>query len=157
MTATPFFSSLKCDIYPNRILIVCRLLIAVTLSLFVVNQAEAVDFSANTPAIKELRQSLKQRHSQLRPYLNNGAIGLANNGLITLRDAKMIPLSDRQSINRLIAADNQDRNALYREIALANNHPEWENEIRTTFSERWVSWAQSGWWYQKPDGSWHKK
>jgi uncharacterized protein YdbL (DUF1318 family) len=74
-----------------------------------------------------------------------------------MRDANAVPLAARQSVNGLIAAENQDRNALYREIARANSHPEWEADIRSTFGQRWIELARSGWWYQGADGGWVKK
>ena len=51
-----------------------------------------------------------------------------------------------------------DRNNLYRAIAAANGHPEWESDIRTTFAERWAAQgAQSGWYSQDESGAWKKK
>jgi len=55
------------------------------------------------------------------------------------------------------ADENRDRSALYREIARGNSHPEWEEEVRSTFAGRWIDKAQSGWWVQAPNGSWSKK
>lgn len=137
--------------------ITLRLMVLVLgLSLWI-GQVEAADFEANTPAVTRLKQSMKQRHSELELYYDSGAIGFTRDGLIALRDANAVPLSGRQSVNMLVAAENQDRNALYREIALANNHPEWESSIRSTFSQRWITSARPGWWYQQADGSWQKK
>ena len=34
------------------------------------------------------------------------------------------------------------------EIARANNHPEWEADIRKTFAKRWIDNAPKGWWYE---------
>jgi len=55
-----------------------------------------------------------------------------------------------------VADDNRDRNAVYREIAVANGHPEWESQIRDVFAKQWVASARSGWWYQQ-GGSWRQK
>ena len=68
-----------------------------------------------------------------------------------------MPLKDRQGVNALVAAEQGDRNALYKEIAIANGHPEWESEVRSTFAQRWVQKAQGGWWYQDAGGGWAKK
>ena len=57
----------------------------------------------------------------------------------------------------LVGAENQDRVALYREIAHANGHPDWEGDIRAKFGERWVAKAQAGWWVQDTTGAWRKK
>jgi uncharacterized protein YdbL (DUF1318 family) len=111
----------------------------------------------DTPAISSLRQSMQQRHSQLETYYERGAVGLTRDGLIAMRDANALPLAARQPVNALIAAENQDRNALYREIARANSHPEWEADIRATFGQRWIDLARPGWWYQATNGSWVRK
>jgi uncharacterized protein YdbL (DUF1318 family) len=55
-----------------------------------------------------------------------------------------------------VADDNRDRKAVYREIAVANGHPEWEAQIRDVFARQWVASARPGWWYQQ-GGSWTQK
>lgn len=110
----------------------------------------------NTPAITALKQSMQQRHVQLAPLYESGAVGLAADGNVALRDASGIPLAQRGQVNALVAAENADRAALYREIARANAHPEWESEVRKTFAERWIERAQPGWWVQR-GGNWTRK
>jgi hypothetical protein len=117
--------------------------------------AEA-DLDVNTPAINALKGAMQARHSQLAPHYLSGAIGLTKDGLIAIRDATAVPLKDRGGINSLVAAENADRTALYKEIASANKHPEWEGGIRDTFAGRWIDKAQAGWWYQGASG-WVKK
>lgn len=117
----------------------------------------AADLEINTPAIGSLKMTMQQRHDQLAGYYASGAVGLTRNGLIALRDAALVPLAQRQAVNGLVAAENQDRQALYREIARANGHPEWEEEIRATFAQRWVQKAAPGWWYQNQSGAWVRK
>ncbi|MDX1572583.1 MAG: YdbL family protein [Methylophaga sp.] len=118
-------------------------------------QAQA-DMNINSPAINALQAKMKARHEQLQPFYQSGAIGLTQDGLITLRDAKAVPLKDRNLVNTLIAEENQDRKALYAEIARANGHPEWQADIQETFARRWISNAAKGWWYQQ-NGSWQQK
>jgi uncharacterized protein YdbL (DUF1318 family) len=60
-------------------------------------------------------------------------------------------------MNTAVADDNRDRNALYREIAVANGHAEWEAQIRETFAQQWVASARAGWWYQDASGAWKQK
>ena len=117
--------------------------------------AEA-DLDVNTPAINALKASMQARHSQLAAHYSSGAIGLTKDGLIAVHDATAVPLKDRGGINSLVAEENADRNKLYKEIASANKHPEWEGGIRDTFAGRWIDKAQAGWWYQGKDG-WAKK
>jgi uncharacterized protein YdbL (DUF1318 family) len=116
----------------------------------------AADLEINTPAISALQNSMQARHGQLVNFYASGAVGLTKDGLIAVKDASAVPLKDRQSLNSLVAAENADRNKLYKEIAAANAHPEWEAEIRSTFAQRWVQKAQSGWYYQDGSG-WAKR
>lgn len=111
----------------------------------------------NTPAITSLKGAMQSRHGQLAPYYASGAVGIARDGSIVLRDANAIPLAQRQSATGLVAAENNDRAALYREIARANGHPEWEAEVRSTFGQRWADKAQPGWFVQNTAGQWSQK
>ena len=115
------------------------------------------DISVNTPAIQQLRASMEKRHKKLAPYYNSGAIGMTRNGELAMRDQKLVPMQERNSLKNLISKENKDRSALYKEIAKANGHPEWEAEIRGTFAKRWVGNAPSGWWYQNKQGAWKQK
>ncbi len=115
-----------------------------------------VDLEISTPAINKLKNSMRSRHEQLVEFYNAGAVGLTGDGLIDVRDAKLVGLSERNRVKQLVELENRDRNALYREIALANGHPEWEPDIRATFSRRWVSNSEAGWWFQSPTG-WQQK
>jgi uncharacterized protein YdbL (DUF1318 family) len=119
--------------------------------------AAQANLEINTPAIAALKSSMQQRHTQLLPLYSSGAVGLTRDGNVALRDANTVPLAQRAQVNGLIAAENQDRAALYREIAQANKHPEWESEIRTTFAQRWIDRAQPGWYYQNASGAWVRK
>jgi len=119
------------------------------------NAAEA-DISINTPAIRQLKAKMEQRHRELAAYYASGAVGMTGDGRITLRDQKLVPLKERNSIKGLVSQENRDRDALYAEIARANDHPEWESDIRQTFARRWVANARSGWWYMD-GGTWKQK
>ncbi|MDJ0871061.1 MAG: YdbL family protein [Gammaproteobacteria bacterium] len=121
-----------------------------------VAQAASADINISTPAIKKIEASMRNRHRQLVQHYNSGAVGLTQDGLVAVRDPKAVPLKARGQVNTLIAAENRDRNALYREIAKANGQPQWEADIRATFARRWIERAQGGWWYQA-GGGWRQK
>lgn len=120
-------------------------------------QAQAADLNVSTPAIRQLTQSMEARHAQLKKYYDAGAIGLTRDGLVEVRDQNLVPLPERNAVRKLVADENADRANLYREIATANGHPEWETDIRTTFAERWASKASPGWYYQDRSGAWKQK
>jgi uncharacterized protein YdbL (DUF1318 family) len=114
------------------------------------------DLEINTPAIRALTAAMKARHDALEPHYRSGALGQAANGEVVLRDASQVPLAQRAKVNALVAAENADRAALYREIARANGHPEWQDEIRATFAERFIARAPAGWWVERA-GGWERK
>lgn len=125
---------------------------------FLVPTAHAqADLNISTPAVRQLTQSMESRHSQLKKFYDSGAVGLTRDGLVEVRDQNLIPLPERNLARKLVADENADRSNLYREIATANGHPEWESDIRSTFAERWVSKAAPGWYYQDGGGNWTKK
>lgn len=120
--------------------------------LAALNAYAAADLRVDTPGVNAVKHSMHARHESLEPYLDSGAIGLTMDGMLEFRDPASVPLAARQTVNALVAAENQDRAALYAEIANANGHPEWQSEIRSTFAQRWISRAHSGWWVMSDQG-----
>jgi hypothetical protein len=118
--------------------------------------AAAADLEVNTPAITAIKNSMQARHTQLGPFYSSGAIGLTKDGLITVKDANAVPLAQRGALTGLVKDENADRSKLYKEISVANGHPEWQAEIQSTFAGRWIDKAQSGWWVQGA-GGWAQK
>ena len=118
--------------------------------------AEA-DININTPAISALRNSLKARAGSLKPHYASGAVGLTSNANVQIRDQSLIALKDRNQVKKLISDENKERGALYAEIARANDHPEWEADIRATFARVWVEEVAAGTWYQDANGAWAQK
>ena len=118
--------------------------------------AQNVDFNASSPQIEQIKARMASRFGELRPFLDSGAVGLTGDGLVAVHDANAASLAERARMNQLVNAENKDRKALYQAIADANNQPGWAGQIQKTFAERWISQAQSGWWYQS-GGSWKKK
>jgi hypothetical protein len=120
--------------------------------------AQEADITIRTPAIQAIQDRMAARfQTGLQPHFDSGALGFGNDGRVVLRDPTRVGLRDRVSVSQLVADENRDRDAVYREIAVANNHPEWEAQIRETFARQWVASARAGWWYQAADGSWKQK
>jgi uncharacterized protein YdbL (DUF1318 family) len=128
---------------------------------FVVPSAEAQqqpEIEINTPQINAIKSRMADRQRQtLGPLFDAGAIGFTADGFVAVRDRAAVPLNERRSLESAVADENRDRKAVYREIAVANGHPEWEEEIQQTFSRQWVQNARPGWYYQSSDGSWRQK
>jgi len=123
-----------------------------------VAHAQSANIDIKTPAIQAIQARMAQRfQSQLQAHFDSGALGFTRDGLIVVREPGKLPLSARVGVNQQVADDNRDRNAVYREIAVANGHPEWEGQIREIFASQWIASARSGWWYQDNGGNWKQK
>jgi len=120
--------------------------------------AQSPDIDINTPQIQAIKERMRERQSEhLAAWFDAGAIGFSNDGLVEIRDRSAVSLSERRNLERVVSEENADRNAVYREIAIANGHPEWEGDIRQTFARQWIANARSGWYYQTQDGNWTQK
>jgi len=116
------------------------------------------DITIETPAIQAIQARMKDRFdSVLRAHFDAGALGFSNDGLVSVRDASKIELKDRVAANQAVAEQNRDAKAVYREVAVANNHAEWEAQIRGVFAKQWIDSAKGGWWYQDAGGGWKQK
>ncbi len=126
---------------------------------FLISSAHAqVNINISSPAIVEITNRMKSRYdNNLKAYLDNGVIGFSNQGFIEILNAKSLGLKDRQKAKKLVADENRDRRALYREMAVANGHPDWEQAIQNVFVKTWEDQAHKGWKYQNADGSWLTK
>lgn len=119
---------------------------------------ERADVNIKTPAIQAIQGRMADRfRNQLQAGFDAGALGLTRDGMIEVRDAAKLALKDRVATTQAVADDNRDRRAVYKEIAVANGHPEWEDQIRSTFAQQWIASARSGWWYQDAGGGWKQK
>ena len=121
-------------------------------------QAQQAEIEINTPQINAIKARMAQRQRQhLDSMFDAGAIGFSSDGLVTIRDRSAVPLSERRSLESVVADENRDRKAVYREIAVANGHPEWEKDIQNTFAKEWAGNARRGWYYQDSSGAWRQK
>ncbi len=116
----------------------------------------AADLDVNTPAVAAVKASMQSRHIQLLPHYQSGAVGLTADGFVAVKEAGLVPLSQRSALAALVKDENADRARLYQGMAAANGHPEWAGEIQRTFAQRWMDKAQAGWFVQR-DGQWVRK
>ena len=120
--------------------------------------AQSADINVQTPQIQAIQARMRDRFaSVLAKYCTSGAVGFTRDGLVAVRDAAGLALADRAGVNAAVADENRDRQAVYREIALANGHAEWEKQIRDTFAKQWIQQARPGWYYQDTGGAWKQK
>ena len=120
--------------------------------------AQEADINISNPAIRALKDSIKNRSGSIKPFMDRGNVGLTKEGLLAVRTTDGLSLKERAEVQQLVDAENRDRESLYLEIAKANNFPlESVAKIRSIFARSWVEQAQSGWWIQDAQGNWQKK
>lgn len=118
-------------------------------------QAQEADINVSTAAIRALKESMRKRAEQLKPFLKAGRVGIGRDGMLAIRALDGVPLSEQATIRRLVEAENRDRASLYREIAEANSFAsDRVPDIQRIFAETWIDKAEKGWPIQMPDGTW---
>lgn len=117
----------------------------------------AQDINVSTPEIRAIREAMKQRAASLFPYLDAGQVGLSRDGLLKMRSSDGLDLRGRSEANRLVSAENGDRQRLYTEIARANGFVDRAGEVQSIFAESWQQQAAAGWFIEQTDGSWKRR
>jgi uncharacterized protein YdbL (DUF1318 family) len=117
-----------------------------------------INIEVSTPAIRALKDSMRERFPQLKPFYDKGSIGENNVGLLETRDISGLNLKEKADLNRLVDSENKDRKSLYTEIIKANKLGQ-ENllQVQKIFANSWRDKSQSGWWIQNDKGGWEKK
>jgi len=120
--------------------------------------AQEADINVSNPAIRALKDSIKNRSAAIKPYMDKGNIGINKDGLLAVRSEDGLNLKDRADGKQLIDAENRDREALYAEIAKANNIANDSiPKIKAIFAKSWMDQARPGWWIQDASGTWKQK
>jgi uncharacterized protein YdbL (DUF1318 family) len=120
--------------------------------------AAPLDIDVSTPAIRGLKDSMKNRFPALQPFYGMGVLGETSKGFVEIRNADALSLKDRADLNRLSQQENSDRSALYAEILRANKlGPDMMAQTQRLFANSWRAKSQPGWWIQQDNGQWVKK
>ncbi len=114
--------------------------------------AYAAELKESSPKVKELADKMRERQPKIEALKKQGAIGEDNRGYVTLRDSEAIADAEKKNeAQQLVAAENADRKALYREIATDNAD---QNVTLTTveriFAQRRLMRAAAGEVFQLP-------
>jgi uncharacterized protein YdbL (DUF1318 family) len=135
-----------------------RRVAAVSLAFVTEAHAQEADINVSNPAIRALRESIKRRSDSLKPYMDKGNAGINRDGLLTVRSTDGLNLKERAEVQQLVSAENRDREALYAEIAKANDIArESVPKIKAIFAKSWIEQARPGWWIEDAQGNWKRK
>ena len=114
--------------------------------------------SVSNPTIRAIKDSLKQRFPELRPFYDGGHVGESNTGFVEVRDDGALSLKDKAALRGLVRDENSDRTKLYAEVAMALGIEESQiGRIQKIFAASWIDNAAPGWWVQNEAGEWAKK
>lgn len=127
--------------------------------LFVPSVARAESATeVSNAVIRKIKEKMKKRYPQLVPYFNAGNIGEDNRGFLSLRNVSGLSVKQRARLNKLVKAENKDRQILYAEVAKALQiAPDQVSRVGKIFAKKWHETSKGGWWIQLDDGTWTKK
>lgn len=113
----------------------------------------------SNPAIRKIIDARAARLADVNKYKAMGVIGESNQALLEIRNLEAVSdLRARAEVQRLVKAENADREQLFKEIAAAKNVDLSQlPKIRETYAATLRQDARPGDWIQMPDGSWKQK
>jgi len=116
------------------------------------------------PDVVAAYRQMGQRLPQTDRVRDSGAVGEGNNGLLAIRDEKLLTPADRS----LVASENENRRTVMSGMAKAivrlNRVPENDQNLKQVmpqaveqFAAIRQSSAKKGWWVQDAYGNWTRK
>ncbi len=110
------------------------------------------------PAIRQIIRSRAARVRELAGHKTAGALGENNRALVEVRSLDALGLQERAAVQKLVRAENADRERMFKEIAAATGTDLSQlPQIRATYAETLRQKARPGDWIQMPDASWRQK
>jgi hypothetical protein len=97
--------------------------------------------TVSNPTIRALKQRMRSRYNQMKPYYQKGTLKEGNNGYVSLGETSGLGLKEKRDLNALVDAENKDRKTLYVEVAKALKvHPidsAQINRVAEIFAKEW--------------------
>jgi tRNA U34 2-thiouridine synthase MnmA/TrmU len=78
---------------------------------------EATEVS--NPTIRALKQRMRSRYNQMKPYYQKGMLREGNDGYVSVGSTSGLGLKEKRDLNAFVEAENRDRKTLYVEVAKA--------------------------------------
>lgn len=116
-----------------------NLLLQKTLFALFSSNAWADDVTAvSNPTIRALKEKMKARYAQMKPYYQKGMLSEGGNGYVSLGNTGGLGLKEKRDLKNLVDTENKDRASLYREVAKAMKiDPSQINRIAEVFAKEW--------------------
>lgn len=91
-------------------------------ALFSSGVVYAQELKDDSPLVKQIADAMKARHPELEALKRTGGVGENNRGFVEVVDASKFASPEAENeAQRLVAAENEDRRALYKEVARLNS------------------------------------
>lgn len=106
----------------------------------------------DSPRARQILQAMRDRHSQLESVKQTGAVGENNRGFVELVYPDKISDGERlNEVQRVIAAENEDRKAFYQEIARLNQEQDLKvGVVEAIYAQKRLERARPGELFQLP-------
>ena len=110
-----------------------------TFLVFAPSLAWAQDVTAvSNPTIRALKEKMKGRYAQLKPYYQKRMLKEGGNGYVSFGNIKGLGLKEKRDLKNLVDAENKDRETLYKEVAKALKIDASQiNKIAEIFAKEW--------------------
>jgi uncharacterized protein YdbL (DUF1318 family) len=115
-------------------------------SLAPLQVAYAAELKESSPKVKELADKLRARNAEIQAYKARACLGENNRGYVELLPCdEFKDAAKKNEAQRIVAAENQDRKALYREIADLNKDQNVTlSVVERIFAAKWRAQARAG-------------
>lgn len=92
----------------------------------------------SNPTIRALKDSMKARYAQIKPYYQQGILTEGNDGFVSIAKTDGLNLKQQRDLKGLVEAENNDRRQLYDAVAKALNiDPGQINRVSEIFAKEW--------------------
>lgn len=110
------------------------------------------------PAIRKIMESRSARLNDINKYKASRVLGENNKASVEVRQVESVPTSEREAVQKLVRAENADRERMFKEIAAASGADLSQlPRIRATYAATLRQKAKRGDWIQMPDGGWRQE
>lgn len=120
-------------------------------SIAPIQVAYAAELKESSPKVKALADKMRQRYPEIQALKSKGYVGETNRGYLELRPSDDLKGDEKNAAQKLIAAENADRKALYQEIVGLNKDQNVSlGVVERVFADKWLKQAKSGEQVQLP-------
>lgn len=117
-----------------------------------------IDIGKTNKEIDDVKKSMKDRYdNSLLAHYDSGVIGEQIDGYIGVRDFGEMDIKAKAEVKKLVKAENDDRETLYKLVAALNKVPSDIAKVAKIFADKWRETAKAKHYVQDDAGTWMTK